>query len=401
MRILGVMAVFMVGAAVAFADDVSQFRGSKGTGVSTETNLPVQWNANENVRWKAELPGRGLSSPVIAKGRVYVTACDGYEQKRQLVLCFDVKTGKKLWVRQVWGTGTTLCHPKTNMAAPTPLTDGDHVYALFATGDLVCFDRDGDLVWYRSLVGDYPTVGNNVGMAASPALWRDRILVCMENVGESFAAGIDTKTGQNRWRVERPRGINWVTPTVIDHDGQAAVVFQGAADLTAYEPAGGQKLWSLTSHKFATMASATVRDSVVFLPGDKFVAIQTPKANEEPKVLWENTKLRPQYASPLAYKNRLYTVGFNGIVNCSDADSGKVIWTHRLEGAYAASPLLAEGRLYVVAEDGTTHVMEASDEAKVLASNSVKDTILASPVAYDQAVFLRSDKYLYCFSGKK
>ena len=70
----------------------------------------------------------------------------------------------------------------------SPAADAKAVYALFATGDLVCYDKDGDLVWYRSLVGDYPTVGNNVGMAASPALWNDTLLICMENVGESFAA---------------------------------------------------------------------------------------------------------------------------------------------------------------------------------------------------------------------
>src|SRR6266540_3308574 len=94
----------------------------------------AQWRATEGVRWKAELPGKGLSNPTIANGRVYVTATAAYQQKRQVVLCFDVKTGKKLWERQVWGTGTTLCHPKTNMAAPTPITDGERVYALFATG---------------------------------------------------------------------------------------------------------------------------------------------------------------------------------------------------------------------------------------------------------------------------
>src|SRR5688572_24229849 len=143
------LACLVLLAPVAFvrADDVTQFRS--GLGVSKETNLPVRWNATEGLRWKATLPGKGLSNPVIADGRVYVSASAAYEQKREVVLCFDVTTGKKLWERQVWATGATQCHPKTNMAAPTPITDGERVYALFATGDLVCYDRDGDLVWYR------------------------------------------------------------------------------------------------------------------------------------------------------------------------------------------------------------------------------------------------------------
>ncbi|HZZ81767.1 MAG TPA: PQQ-binding-like beta-propeller repeat protein, partial [Gemmataceae bacterium] len=153
-------------ALTARAEDATQFRGHGGLGLSKEINLPTKWSATEGLRWKAELPGKGLSNPVVAGGRVYVTVTAAYQQKREAVLCFDVKTGKKLWERQVWATGTTLCHPKTNMAAPTPITDGERVYALFATGDFVCYDKDGDLVWYRSIVGDYPTVGNNVGMAA-------------------------------------------------------------------------------------------------------------------------------------------------------------------------------------------------------------------------------------------
>ena len=126
-------ASILLSAAFGRAEDATQFRGNGGTGVSQEKNLPTKWSLTENLRWKAPLPGRGLSNPVIAGGRVYVTATSAYEQKREVVICFDVKTGKKLWERQVWATGTTLCHKKTNMAAPTPMTDGDRVYALFAT----------------------------------------------------------------------------------------------------------------------------------------------------------------------------------------------------------------------------------------------------------------------------
>src|SRR5438128_260440 len=187
-KILAIVATFLICAHI-HAADAPQFRGELG--ISTEKGLPIKWNADAGLRWTAELPGKGLSNPVIAGGRVYVTATSAYQQKREVVLCFDVKTGKKLWERQVWGTGTTLCHPKTNMAAPTPITDGERVYALFATGDFVCYDKDGDLVWYRSLVGDYPTIGNNVGMAASPTMHGDTLLICLENVGESFAVGID------------------------------------------------------------------------------------------------------------------------------------------------------------------------------------------------------------------
>src|ERR1700738_5284379 len=100
--------------------DVPQFRGAEGRGIAPTQGLPRTWNEKENVRWKTALPGKGLSCPVLSNGRVYVTACTGVKQNRLHVLCLDEKTGKLLWERQLWATGGTQCHPKTNMAAPTP-----------------------------------------------------------------------------------------------------------------------------------------------------------------------------------------------------------------------------------------------------------------------------------------
>src|SRR5262249_27349876 len=120
-------AVFLVLAllaAPATAADWPQFRGPAGTAVSHEANLPVKWSAAEGLRWKAELPGRGVSCPVVAGGRVYVTTASGPKNGRLHTLAFDAATGKKLWERQLVATGLTNCHPMTSMAAPTPVADG-------------------------------------------------------------------------------------------------------------------------------------------------------------------------------------------------------------------------------------------------------------------------------------
>jgi outer membrane protein assembly factor BamB len=217
---------FLVAAVPALAGDWPQWRGADGTGISSEANLPTRWTASEGIRWKIDLPGRGLSSPIISQGRVYLTACTGPTQERLHVLCFDATTGKRLWERQFWATGLTGCHPKTCMAAPTPATDGDRVYALFATNDLVCIDKDGTLVWYRSLARDYPNITNQVGMAASPVLWNDTLILSLETDAESCAIGIDKRSGENRWRIERDLGINWVTPHVVRRGGGAELLLQ-------------------------------------------------------------------------------------------------------------------------------------------------------------------------------
>ena len=140
---------------------------------------------------------------------------------------------------------------------PTPATDGKHVYALFATCDLVCLDTDGNLAWYRSLVKDYPTVGNNVGMAASPVLWKETLFVPMENAGDSFVAGLDVRDGRNRWKAARKKDIIWTTPLVLDHGDRADVLFLSSKELTAYDAATGNKTWEISDRDMSPVSSLT------------------------------------------------------------------------------------------------------------------------------------------------
>ena len=377
------------------AADVPQFRGPGGSGIANEQNLPIQWSEKENIRWKAELPGRGLSNPVIAGGRVFLTAVTGFEQKRLHVLCLDRNSGKEIWQRQFWATGTTLCHPKTNMAAPTPVTDGERVYAVFATADLVCLDKDGNLMWYRSLVGDHPTIGNNVGMAASPTLWKDVLIVPMENVGDSFVAGIDVKTGENRWRIARPRTINWTTPVVIDNQGKAEVILTTPGRFTAHDPATGKELWRWEG-ECGSAPSPVLGAGLLFIPGGRLTALKPGSPSRPAEVVWQSNMLATGYTSPTYYEGLVYTVSGNGVVACADAATGKLLWKERVDGKFSASPLAADGKIYVASEEGVVTVLQAGRGAKVLASSSLPEVFLASPVASGGAVFLRSDKHLYC-----
>jgi outer membrane protein assembly factor BamB len=384
------------------AADWPQFRGPGGTAASPEVGLPVHWSATENIRWRIDLPGRGLSNPVIAAGRIFLTACSMYKQRRLHVLCFDEATGKQLWERQLWATGDTMCHPTTCMAAPTPATDGERVYALFATGDLACFDKDGNLQWYRSLVGDYPMISNQVGMASSPILWNDILFLPMENDGESFAAGVDKFTGQNRWKVERKKGINWVTPQLFDNHGRTEILFQTSAETTAYDPETGRQLWSLTAGGPSPVNSPLVAGDMVFVAGSDFMALRPDREKSSPDVVWKSSKLKTAYASGLAYQGRVYAPNGAGILNCAEARTGKVLWQQRLPGKYWASPVAADGKIYLTNETGTTTVLAASDKPTVVSTNPLPgETILATPAIANGAIYLRSDQHLYCIGEKK
>jgi outer membrane protein assembly factor BamB len=331
---------------------------------------------------------------------VYVTACTGARQDRLHVLCFDAATGKRLWERQFWATGNTLCNPRTCMAAPTPAADGHGVYALFATGDLAALDRDGNLLWYRSLARDYPQITNQVGMAASPILHLDMLLLAVETTGESFAAGLDAATGQNCWKVPRPRDTNWVTPLLLDHHGRALALFLSANELTAYDPATGRQFWIYHARGLSptpSVPSPAAADGL--LVTGTGVALRTGRGRERPALAWKSSKLRPAYASPLCYDGRLYAVNNTGtILGCFDLKDGRVAWQQRVRGPFSASPVAAGGRLYFVNEEGVTTVVEAGARPRVLATNPLGEEVLATPALAGKALFLRSDRHLSCIA---
>jgi outer membrane protein assembly factor BamB len=406
-KAVAALAVVLLGVGslpAARGGDWPQFRGPGGRGVGDETGLPLHWSDTDGLRWKADLPGRGVSNPVIAGGQVYVTASSGYRQDRLHVLCLDARTGRRLWERQFWATGSTTSNAKTCMAGPTPVTDGERVYALFATGDLFCLDADGNLLWYRALVQDYPLVTNQVGMAASPVLYRDVLIVPLENVGDSFVAGLDRRTGRNLWKHARARDINWCSPLLVEAGGGAEVLFQSRRELTACDPETGAERWSLKGQELADVPSpAPGETSVLVTARAEVLALKPPAAGAAgPEVVWKNARLRHNGTTPLCYRGRVYAVGSANVLLCADAADGKILGQQRLGlgGQVWASPVAADGRVYVVNEAGTTAVVEAGNRPRVLATNAVDEDILATPALADGALFLRSDRHIYCIGGK-
>jgi outer membrane protein assembly factor BamB len=376
-----------------------RFRGPGGTGVFEDARPPVRWSETENLRWKCALPGRGLSNPVVAGDRIFVTACTGPEQNRLHVLAIDGKSGKRLWERVINATGLTGCHPKTSMAAPTPCTDGRRVYALFGTTDLVCYDVDGNLIWYRSLVRDYPSLSNQVGMAASAVLAEDVLLLAMDNAGESFVVAVDKVTGANRWKFDRTREINWTTPVVVERAGKAEAIFQTRFDVVAYDVKSGKVNWKHEAKGLSSAASPTAAEGLILAPGGELTALKPAAGKVE--VAWAAPKMKTGHASPLVYRGRVYTVSAVGVLSCCDLKDGNVLWQERLKGAHSASPMAADGRIYVLSEEGTVSVINPESSERVMAVNVINDVMLASPVPMGDALLLRSDKFLYCVGEKK
>src|SRR5262249_46875116 len=245
-------------------------RGPGSTAVSAD---PLSGPITD-IAWKVDLPGRGLSSPVVSGNRVFLTASSGAKQNHLHVLAFDAADGKKLWERSFWATGPALSHPKSCMAAPTPVTDGRLVLALFATNDLVCLETNGAVRWIRSLFQEFPGASDGRGFATSPVIVDGVLIVQGDNQNNSFALGIDLESGTNRWKLARPKDIAWTTPIPIFSPSQGAsqpatgtglVLLQGSSALTALEAATGKEVWKL-ERPVHPIASAIQSGDMLYVP---------------------------------------------------------------------------------------------------------------------------------------
>jgi outer membrane protein assembly factor BamB len=382
----------------SLADDWTQFRGPLSNSVSQE-KLAIDWSDPNIVLWKSALPGRGPSSPIVVADRVFVTASSGVNQERLHVLCFDANTGSKLWERQFWATGRAITHTTSANAAPTPASDGERVFAFYSSNDLVALDLNGNLLWYRGLALDYPRTGNDVGMSSSPVVSNGTVVVQVENQGNSFAAGINTETGENRWRIEREPVAAWSSPILAHNPNRKdeAVLLQSADRVTAHDLLSGSELWI---HKAACsgIPSAAAVDGIVYLPADGMTAIDVKASNGSPNVLWNANSLLPGAASPLVDDGRLYVINRSGVLNVADTKTGENLWKLRLEGSFWSTPALVDHQLICAAENGLLQVVELPTDGtagKIAAKVDLGEKIQSSPAVVNGSVYLRSDGHLF------
>ncbi|MGD9721365.1 MAG: PQQ-binding-like beta-propeller repeat protein [Pirellulales bacterium] len=394
-----VLAAMVVCAASASqAADWPQFRGAASNSVVDDAQPPISWSDKENIAWKAELPGRGPSSPIVVGNKVLVTCSSGVNQDRLHVLCFEAASGQRLWERQFWATGRTISHPSSANAAPTPASDGRYVFAFYSSNDLVCLDLDGNLKWLRGLAFDYPRAGNDVGMSSSPVVVGDVVVAQVECQGDSFVTGVDKETGEPRWRLDRPREPSWSSPVLVPATANeaAAVLVQSPSRLTAIDVASGKQRWAYDV-PCDGISSAVVGADVVFVPSKGVTALR-PTSAESPEVLWNESRLQPGAASMLYRDGRLYMINRAGVLTCGDAKNGETLWRARLEGEFWGTPAMVGNRLYAVSQDGKGQVVEVAADgssAQVVGGGQVEGPIQSSPAVSNGALYVRSDKYLW------
>lgn len=394
-----VATVLIAGLSSTCCADWRQFRGNDSNAVSSETSLPTSLSG-ETIAWKVDLPGRGVSSPIIIGDRLFLTSSSGYTEDRLHTLCFDATTGKQLWERQFWATGRTMCHKKMAVATPTPASDGERIFSFYSSNDLTCLDLDGNLLWYRGLGSDYPNASNSLGMSSSPVVVGNTVIVQVESDAEAFAAGLDVKTGDEKWKIDRPRRANWTSPCVLRGDGKDLVLLQSSKGLSAVDPDTGKEIWNFDKGA-STIPSSTPVGNTIYVPSDGLTVLKTSATGFE--IDWNVKRLSPATASALVYDNKIFTVDRAGVLKCAGQESGKIKWQLRLKGApFSATPVAGAGMLFFFNEDGKAFIVKpGEDEGAILSEMELGETILATPSIANQSIFVRSDKHLWKISEAK
>ncbi|MCH2212359.1 MAG: PQQ-like beta-propeller repeat protein [Fuerstiella sp.] len=401
------------------AADWPGWLGPHGTGTADGSGYPVKWSKDSNLLWKTELPGPGGSTPAVAGNRIFVTL---NARGKNRLICFRMD-GRQQW-SQTLGTEIPGKHKKATGANSSPLTDGQHVFAYFKSGDLGCCSLDGELIWSVNLHKKFGEVTVDTlwwDLGNSPVLIDGAIVVSCVQSGPSWIAALRATDGRVLWKVDRdldaPLEANqsYSTPAVVrNEDNSQTIIVLGSDHVTAHAAKDGTELWRAGGLNpdgekyFRSISSPVATQGIVLAPyarGTTLTAIRMGGSGDvtDSHVLYTNKNTSADVPTPAVLNDRAFICGDGGrnrgTVYCLDIRTGRIIWNGQLpksRHSYSSSPVVADGHLYLTREDGTVFVVDANASEFTLVSENVLENELtvATPVFVGSKILLRSHSSL-------
>lgn len=394
-----------------------RWRGPRNDGTSTETNLPAQWSATQNIKWRVELPGPAPSTPIVWNDRIFLTSA---EEKVLVLLCLDAN-GKTLWKKTLGEGNYEIRGDESNAASPSPSTDGQHVWVKLGTGLLACFDFSGNEVWRVDLHARYKPFNMYHGMSSSPLLEGDRLYLQLLHTDAQLVLALDKTTGKEIWKHERESDASmeslhsYATPFLYRFEGQEFLIIHGSDIITAHDLKDGRELWrsgglnsGLVYNPFYRFVASPVASAgLVIAPSAKngpVLAINPEGAkgditNNKAQFHWKLSENTPDVPSPLIHDGLVYLCRENGVLLCIDAKTGAQYYMERTHNMrHRASPVYAEGKIYLLASDGTATVVKAGKKFEVLATNSIPERASSSLAIANGVIYLRTFNALYAIA---
>ncbi len=401
------------------AENWPQMRGPHGTGSTDGYNLPVEMGPEKNVVWNVKLPGRSAATPAVWGQHIFVSSPVG-EDLYLIALDAD---GQERWRRKI-GTGNRRLafNKRNNYATPSPATDGENVWILVGSGDLACFDFDGNPVWARNLFEDYEPFRTllNFGIGFSPLLYGDALYVPYLHQGNSFVLAVDKATGREKWKTLRVTDAEleskdaYTTPCVFQYDDRAEIIVCGGDLATAYDSETGEEIWrhgdiNTTGNRTLRIVVSPVADQErIYISSAKRGPVHAVRPGGRGDVteshrLWTWTENTPDVPTPAIADGLAYILRENGVLSVLDATSGQEYYRERIAGEagpFFASPTVADGKVLMASERGLLVVVAAGRQYEKLAENKLGESILATPVVVDDRVYIRTEVHLYCFANQ-
>jgi outer membrane protein assembly factor BamB len=409
---------------LAHADNWERFRGPNGDGISSDKNIPVKFSTTENVRWKTKIDGTGNSSPIVWGDRLFLQTASRNASERSL-LCIDAKNGKEIWRRSTPGIKPNQkLRFDTSLASASATTDGEAVFIPFWNGKeiiMAAYDFRGDKLWDRNL-GEFVS---QHGAGASPILYKDLLIFSVDmdafRDGEkmtgpvanaSILYALNKKTGETVW--EQPREAIracYSMPFLFEKPGTTPeLIVTSTSAITSYDPETGKSnwnwTWSFPIKPLRTIAATTYCDGLFLAcsgdgDGDRYavaVGLNGKSEAARPKLVWSSTKDFPYVTCPLTRGEYVYFANDLGRAGCFVAKTGKKVWFETVPDAkFYASPIMIDGKIYAASERGDVFVFAADPkEYQQLARNSLGETIRATPAVANGALYIRTEKHLYC-----
>ena len=336
----------------------------------------------------------------------YFVSCN-YLSNREVfiraIICIDRGSGEIQWICEgLQGTKGRL-HRDNSSATPTLVTDGQQLYAYFGSTGFLCTDLRGKILWTSKQI-PFETV---YGVATSPILCEDKIIVCSDSRPSAYLAALHCKTGQLMWKTDRESNMrvrlsgNNRTPLVKTTNGRKVVLVWGHHDINGYDPLAGKLLWSHQLYPTnGDMVSSMVSDDKhLYLAGPHgILALAIVRlGTEQDPVVWHRKVSGPVCPSPVVTNRLLFTVTNGGRIYCMDGQTGITHWQKRLKGKYYSSPVAIGDRIYFTNTDGLTTVVACDTSYKIIAENTLKEQeVYASFAPVDGELFVRTKKHLYC-----
>ena len=397
------------------------WRGPALDGVAAGTGYATTWSPEAHGAWKVTLPGLGASTPAVWGDSIVLTcAIEG----KDAAICFD-RSGKEIWRRSL-GAEKAGKHAKATGCNPSPVTDGEHVWVYFKSGELAALDlATGAVVWQENLQERFGEDTLWWDLGTSPVLTKDAVVVAVMQTGPSYLAAFGRTDGKLLWKHDRnldapeEAAQSYSTPLVVKGEetfGEPAeVIFVlGADHVTAHDAADGRELWRVGGLNpagekyFRSIASPVVADDLVIAPyarGSTLTAVKRGGKGDVTKshVAWARKDLGADVPTPAFQDGKVVVCTDQGKVACLDAPTGKTLWDGELaknRHAYSASPVLVDGKILVTREDGQSAVLAGPAAAvsrfEVVGEGSVGEMTVATPVCVDGEIFLRTHDSLWC-----